>query len=64
LTSNDVASRAPGTSDSVPDPDLPVALSITNLHKSFGGREVVKGLSLSARLGHVTAVLGPNGAGP
>ncbi len=63
MTSNDVASRAPGTSDSVPDPDLPVALSITNLHKSFGGREVVKGLSLSARLGHVTAVLGPNGAG-
>lgn len=41
----------------------PTALSITDLRKSFDGREVVSGISLEAKLGQVTSVLGPNGAG-
>ncbi|UNX56357.1 ABC transporter ATP-binding protein [Georgenia sp. TF02-10] len=39
------------------------ALAVRDLRKSYGGREVVRGLSLTAAPGAVTAVLGPNGAG-
>lgn len=34
-----------------------------NLHKSFGQRSVVKGLSLEINEGEIFAVIGPNGAG-
>jgi ABC-2 type transport system ATP-binding protein len=39
------------------------ALEVVGLVKSYGGRRVVDGLSLTAARGAVTAVLGPNGAG-
>lgn len=39
------------------------ALDVTGLRKSYGGREAVRGLSLRAPAGAITAVLGPNGAG-
>lgn len=39
------------------------ALSATSLRKGYGGREVVKGVSLSIRPGEVVGLLGPNGAG-
>jgi lipopolysaccharide export system ATP-binding protein len=38
-------------------------LSISNLHKRFGRREVVHGISFSMRDGNVVGLLGPNGAG-
>jgi lipopolysaccharide export system ATP-binding protein len=38
-------------------------LAVSNLHKSFGKREVVKGVSFSMQNGEVAGLLGPNGAG-
>ena len=38
-------------------------LKITNLHKSFGKNQVIKGLDLSIEPGKLTAILGPNGSG-
>ena len=39
------------------------ALEITDLYKSFGGAEAVKGVSFSIREGEIFGLLGPNGAG-
>jgi ABC-2 type transport system ATP-binding protein len=38
-------------------------LDIENLHKSFGTREVLKGLSLKVERGDIYGFLGPNGSG-
>ncbi|MDR1306418.1 MAG: LPS export ABC transporter ATP-binding protein [Treponema sp.] len=38
-------------------------LSVAGLHKSFGRREVVRGVDFSMRSGEVAGLLGPNGAG-
>jgi len=38
-------------------------LNATDLHKIYGRREVVKGVSLNAKGGEVVGLLGPNGAG-
>jgi polar amino acid transport system ATP-binding protein len=38
-------------------------ISIENLHKRFGEREVLKGLSLSVDEGEVVVVIGPSGCG-
>ncbi|MCA0422604.1 MAG: ATP-binding cassette domain-containing protein, partial [Proteobacteria bacterium] len=38
-------------------------LSAHNLGKSYRGREVVRGASLSVRKGEAVGLLGPNGAG-
>ena len=38
-------------------------LKATNLHKSFGKREVVRGVSMLVEPGEVVGLLGPNGAG-
>ncbi len=40
-----------------------LAVEIKDLVKSYAGKDVVHGLSLSATAGRVTSVLGPNGAG-
>ena len=38
-------------------------LKLTNVHKSFGKSEILKGISLNVEKGSVVAVLGPSGAG-
>jgi octopine/nopaline transport system ATP-binding protein len=41
----------------------PVALSVRNLHKTFGAVEVLKGISLDAHEGDVVSILGSSGSG-
>ncbi|GAA3844794.1 amino acid ABC transporter ATP-binding protein [Saccharothrix violaceirubra] len=42
---------------------MTVAVQVTDLHKSFGGTEVLRGVDLSVRRGEVTCVIGPSGSG-
>jgi len=39
------------------------AISVENLHKSFGSMEVLKGISLKAYKGDVISILGSSGSG-
>jgi len=38
-------------------------IGVSNLHKSFGKKEVVKGVNFTMKNGEVAGLLGPNGAG-
>ena len=44
-------------------PDRDAFLAVHGIEKSFGGRKVVKGVSLYVRRGEAVGLLGPNGAG-
>nr|WP_320012753.1 ATP-binding cassette domain-containing protein [uncultured Desulfobulbus sp.] len=44
------------------DTDEPV-LRLTNIHKSYGSDEVLKGINLIANRGEVLTLLGRSGAG-
>ncbi len=46
-----------------PHPASPVLLEAYELRKSFGKREVVRGVSLRVAAGEIVGLLGPNGAG-
>ena len=39
------------------------ALEITNLRKSFGNSEIIRGINLQVKKGERIAIIGPNGAG-
>lgn len=41
----------------------PAAIRVTGLHKSFGTHEVLKGVSLTAQVGDVVAIIGGSGSG-
>ncbi|MPV67345.1 ABC transporter ATP-binding protein [Burkholderia sp. BE17] len=43
--------------------NAPVALSVANVHKSFGDVHVLKGISLDAHEGDVISILGASGSG-
>ncbi|MDQ0317211.1 ABC transporter ATP-binding protein [Amorphus orientalis] len=42
---------------------MSVAIDVHGLNKSFGGKRVVKDVSIAVEEGHVTGFLGPNGSG-
>ncbi|WP_035920068.1 ABC transporter ATP-binding protein [Leisingera aquimarina] len=44
-------------------PDAGLSLQVTDLHKSYGALEVLKGVSLEAREGDVISMLGSSGSG-
>ena len=46
-----------------PAPDEPPLLKVNSLYKSFGRKEVVKGIDFSMKTGEILGLLGPNGAG-
>lgn len=47
-----------------PAPDVPAeGLAAINIGKSYKGRAVVKGITLSVKRGEIVALMGPNGAG-
>jgi lipopolysaccharide export system ATP-binding protein len=45
------------------DTETAHVLSVSNLHKKFGAKEVVRGVNFSMHNGEVAGLLGPNGAG-
>src|SRR5690606_24676415 len=52
-------SRAAGGRDSA----VTAAIDVHGLNKSFGGRRVVKDVSIQVEQGRITGFLGPNGSG-
>lgn len=50
------------TSNTITTPSL-ASLDITDIHKTFGDQEVLKGISLSAHKGDVISILGASGSG-
>lgn len=49
--------------DTAKDSTRPIALSLEDLHKSYGSLEVLKGVSLTAYDGDVISILGSSGSG-
>ncbi len=45
------------------DPAASAVLEVENIHKRFGGNDVLKGVSLSANCGDVISILGSSGSG-
>ena len=43
--------------------DTPIAIRVKELKKSFGAHDVLKGVSLTARVGDVVAIIGGSGSG-
>ncbi|MDR3467327.1 MAG: LPS export ABC transporter ATP-binding protein [Xanthobacteraceae bacterium] len=55
--------REPGAAVPPPQPPRTGFLAIHGVEKTFGSRQVVRGVSLYVRRGEAVGILGPNGAG-
>jgi ABC-2 type transport system ATP-binding protein len=53
----------PSRPDPSPDPSADIVIDVHGLTKSFGGRAVVKNLSMQVKRGQIHGFLGPNGSG-
>ncbi len=51
------------TTDAIPTGRREDEIQVYDLHKSFGEREVLKGISLTVHQGEVVCVIGPSGSG-
>ena len=40
-----------------------MSLTVTNIKKSYGNKEILKGISFNIPQGHIVGFLGPNGVG-
>src|SRR2546423_62871 len=52
-----------GTAKEIQKENKMALLDIDNLHVTVGGKEILKGITLSVPAGEVHAVMGPNGSG-
>ena len=57
------APAGPGPAAPAPPPAAPIVIDVRGLTKSFGGRQVVRDLSMQVRRGTIFGFLGPNGSG-
>jgi len=57
------SAESAGWSDPTPIAAQPMPVRVTDLHKSFGRLEVLRGVSLTAARGEVVAVIGGSGSG-
>lgn len=51
------------STEPTPLPQVPPVIEITNLHKSYGTLEVIKGVDIAARRGDVVSLIGSSGSG-
>jgi len=63
LSTDSSAEKSADFSDENENKTSAHTLGVSNLHKSFGKKEVVKGVSFFMKNGEVAGLLGPNGAG-
>ncbi len=58
-----VAAVPPVPRMAAPDENAPVALTIRDVAKSFGGLQALRGVTLDVRKGEILGLVGPNGSG-
>jgi phospholipid/cholesterol/gamma-HCH transport system ATP-binding protein len=51
------------SADTAPPAAADIVVDVRDVHYSIGGRKIFSGLSLTARRGRITAVMGPSGTG-
>src|SRR5690349_19581686 len=55
--------RAPSAAAPAAPPPAGIAIEVRDLHKTYGPKKAVDGVSFAVRRGEIFGILGPNGAG-